>query len=108
MSAKNRSPNAMASTPSPTARLQMSFILCSYTPLEHGQGSGTVHSGNPAARFQHRPPGPVHRDTVELAVERGQQANKVPIAALAQNVERPRAVLAAAPRYENPLHAGTS
>ena len=57
-------------------------------------------------RFQHRPPRAVHRYTIELGVERGQQADNVAIAPLAQKVECPRAVLAAAPRYENPLHAG--
>src|SRR5581483_164092 len=48
-SSRNRSPKAMAATPSDKARSQALLIAASYSALEQGQGSGTVQSGRPAA-----------------------------------------------------------
>src|SRR6185437_8424472 len=49
MSSRNRSPKAMASIPSETARAQAAAIAVSYCSFEHGHGKGTGQSGRPAA-----------------------------------------------------------
>src|SRR6267143_185531 len=49
MSARKRSPKTTASMPSLRARRSAARIAASYSEFGHGQGSGIVHSGSPAA-----------------------------------------------------------
>jgi len=43
----------------------------------------------------------VHRNPLEMRIDRGEQADDFDVTALAQNVETPRAIFAAAPREKD-------
>ena len=112
MSARNRSPNANAVTPSDRAFSTTARIRASYSSFEHGHGSGTGHSGKPGGvglRLHQFRTNPVHGDPPERLVQRGHQPDDLDLPALPQDVQRPGRVLARTPRQQDfRLHASTA
>ena len=54
-------------------------------------------AGSFGLRLEHGPPRTMHGHAIEIAIERGEQAYHLDIAALAQDVQGPRTIFAAAP-----------
>ena len=110
MSARKRSPKAIASTPFATAKAQKLRHLCFILVVGTGPGQGNGpqrEAERCRLQFQQLAPDGVHGDAIELFVEGSDESYDFDARILPEEMQRPGAVFTARPRERYALQART-